>query len=209
MADCLDDCPCRLYARDEDVVPYQIGVNSTDEELLAHWYAGRCARCFAWWASRVAGDGRYLRVIEEVKRAYPDADVQNLVRDLVVQVLTRSVEIRRPIGWLKKSLPQAAFRDVGAHRVTRVRNFAPEELPEPPETRGYGDGPDDTARIDRLKDCIAKLGPEDRRMIVAIYFEGRDSWALAKEQGASLGTFNKQVWRIRRKLRDCIERSSL
>ncbi len=65
------------------------------------------------------------------------------------------------------------------------------------------------AELDAMRGCVDKLPPLDRQLIQKRYAERITSRALAAELGRPANTVYKAIQRIRRVLRDCIEKALL
>ena len=63
------------------------------------------------------------------------------------------------------------------------------------------------AELDALRRCVDKLPPPDRHLIQDRYFRKITSQALAAELGRPANTVYKAIHRIRRVLRECIEKA--
>lgn len=63
------------------------------------------------------------------------------------------------------------------------------------------------AELDAMRGCVDKLSPVDRQLIQKRYAERITSRALATELGRPSNTVYKAIQRIRRMLRDCIEKA--
>jgi len=59
---------------------------------------------------------------------------------------------------------------------------------------------------DALAKCLAKLGPDDRRLLMARYQEDSSPKALAERLGCPVKTIYSALSRIRQSLTDCIQR---
>ena len=61
--------------------------------------------------------------------------------------------------------------------------------------------------LDALRRCVEKISPSDRHLIQKQYRRRVTSQALAAELGRPANSVYKAIWRIRRKWRECVERS--
>lgn len=62
-------------------------------------------------------------------------------------------------------------------------------------------------RLDRLDDCLRKLPAGHRELVEQYYFFETDALSLAEQAKRTVDAVYKSLQRIRRRLRDCIERS--
>ena len=60
-------------------------------------------------------------------------------------------------------------------------------------------------RLDHLHTCLESLGEHVRRFITWRYDECIPLDTMAERSGRSVGAVKKQLWKLRRKLHDCIE----
>ncbi|MBN1394253.1 MAG: sigma-70 family RNA polymerase sigma factor [Pirellulales bacterium] len=63
------------------------------------------------------------------------------------------------------------------------------------------------AELDALKGCVEQLSPTDRQLIRQRYSRKITARALAAELGRPANTVYKAIQRIRRNLRECVERT--
>jgi len=70
-------------------------------------------------------------------------------------------------------------------------------LDEPPEHQ--------VMRLDHLKTCMESLGEHVRRFVTWRYDECIPLDVMAERSGRSVAAVKKQLWKLRRKLHDCIE----
>ncbi|MDP6524479.1 MAG: sigma-70 family RNA polymerase sigma factor [Kiritimatiellia bacterium] len=70
-------------------------------------------------------------------------------------------------------------------------------LDEPPEHQ--------VMRLDHLKTCMESLGEHVRRFVTWRYDECIPLDVMAERSGRSVAAVKKQLWKVRRKLHDCIE----
>jgi RNA polymerase sigma-70 factor (ECF subfamily) len=66
--------------------------------------------------------------------------------------------------------------------------------------------PEISARGEKLRECLAKLPPEQRTTLHRYYAEEESVETLALREGRSVEAIYKQLQRVRRALLDCIER---
>ena len=67
---------------------------------------------------------------------------------------------------------------------------------------------DQEIRLRRLESCLDELPPASRRLIDAAYEPGASIDELARSVGKKANALYQQLWRLRRILKDCVERSS-
>lgn len=70
-------------------------------------------------------------------------------------------------------------------------------LDEPPEHQ--------VMRLDHLQTCLESLGAHVRRFVTWRYDECIPLDEMAERSGRSVAAVKKQIWKLRRKLHDCIE----
>ena len=95
-------------------------------------------------------------------------------------------------------------------RLRRVADyharFAPDLLERELERRCQEPAGQDQEKLDCLKQCVASLGENLRRYVEWRYDEEIPLEEMAKRTGRSVGAIKKQLWQIRRKLQECVER---
>lgn len=95
-------------------------------------------------------------------------------------------------------------------RLRRVADyharFAPELLERELERRCLEPTEQDQLKLDYLKKCLASLGENLRRFVTWRYDEGIPLEEMATRTGRSIGAIKKQLWQIRRKLQECVEK---
>jgi len=64
-------------------------------------------------------------------------------------------------------------------------------------------------RLNHLQQCVEKLPPASRELVMAAYEPGSTIDQLATELGKSANTIYQQLWRIRRALERCIDEAIL
>ena len=60
-------------------------------------------------------------------------------------------------------------------------------------------------RLNHLQQCVEKLPPASRELVMAAYQPESTIDQLATELGKSANTIYQQLWRIRRALEQCID----
>lgn len=63
-------------------------------------------------------------------------------------------------------------------------------------------------KMQAMKQCLAKLPPKSRAIVEQYYFERVSMGRIAEHQGTTLATIRNFFYRIRLKLRQCIETSA-
>ena len=95
-------------------------------------------------------------------------------------------------------------------RLRRVADyharFAPELLERELERRCQEPAEADREKLDHLKKCVADLGENLKRYVIWRYDEEIPLQEMAERTGRSIGAIKKQLWQIRRKLRECVEK---
>jgi RNA polymerase sigma-70 factor (ECF subfamily) len=95
-------------------------------------------------------------------------------------------------------------------RLRRVADyharFAPDLLERELERRLQDPVGPDQVRLDHLQECVAALGENLRRFITWRYDEEIPLEEMANRSGRSVGAIKKQLWQIRRKLQQCVEK---
>lgn len=95
-------------------------------------------------------------------------------------------------------------------RLRRVADyharFAPELLERELERRCQESGGADQVRLDHLKKCVASLGENLRCYVNWRYDEEIPLEEMSTRTGRSIGAIKKQLWQIRRKLQECVEK---
>jgi RNA polymerase sigma-70 factor (ECF subfamily) len=101
-----------------------------------------------------------------------------------------------------------AFNQVRTHRHRRrqARLFFGEGLLEKLAAESQGMLDELEARSELLEQCCGKLHPRDRELIEVYYAGDSTVGALAEALGRPANTLYKALQRIRRTLRECIER---
>ncbi len=198
---CAPDCLCHLWATDADVVPYKGEDSPTDKELVDAWLLGDCQTSLVWWVGRLKGDGRYLKVMESVKSAYPEVDLEGIVGEFVKSVYEERPQIERPLGLFTKTLWRAAFRDLGLHRQSRV-HYADLTDYVVVDTEG---GTLDIERRKQLEGCFDKLAAKSRDILHALYWEQKPKDEVAALCEIKRDSFNRKLSRIHDALLNCLD----
>lgn len=60
-------------------------------------------------------------------------------------------------------------------------------------------------RLNHLQQCVEKLPPANRRLVMAAYEPGASIDRLAEQLGRSANAVYQQLWRIRRALESCVD----
>ncbi|WP_043769590.1 sigma-70 family RNA polymerase sigma factor [Algiphilus aromaticivorans] len=119
-----------------------------------------------------------------------------------------SAERGAPVAWLASIARYRALDMLRARRpeVSEQQN----ESGEPPATH-VDEGIDvqrqaeDQHELERLHDCLAELGGEQRSAVMLAYYEGFTHPELAERMTAPLGTVKSWVRRGLQRLRECLE----
>lgn len=64
------------------------------------------------------------------------------------------------------------------------------------------------ARLVHLNHCLQKLPEDQRNLVEGYYFRQLDAATVSEQAGRTIDAFYKTLQRIRRQLRDCIERAA-
>ena len=96
--------------------------------------------------------------------------------------------------------------------LTRLRRiadyhtrFAPELLQRELARRNSTTPELQERRLRQLKNCVETLNEQENRFIVWRYNEGIPLDQMASRSGRSVAAVKKQLWKIRRRLQDCVE----
>lgn len=92
----------------------------------------------------------------------------------------------------------------GSGRVVPLDDRILDQLAE--EAPGVLDGEEE--RLSRLEECLKRLGGHARRLLELRYTEGLTVRSISLDIGKSEGSLQQAFFKIRRQLRECIERSS-
>jgi RNA polymerase sigma factor (sigma-70 family) len=127
--------------------------------------------------------------------------------DLMQEVLVRTLQKMKQEAQIRSL--DAYVYGVAKHLVLELRRRppAPVRLDDAPEPKG-----DDGAHLDDsilMRECLAKLSPEDRT-VAAEYFTGdkRDRAALVKRLKISEVALRVRAFRLRKSLQKCIGQRS-
>ena len=110
------------------------------------------------------------------------------------------------LAWARK----LAFHRVLEYRrrATRQGFLFPDDVLERISER-WDENPAKSASSDRhdaLRNCMEKLRDDDRSIIDARYFEGRQVQEIAESTGRPANSISKSLQRIRQSLLECIEK---
>lgn len=206
---CPSDCLCQTHTY-SDVVPYrekatEDTVNGgqvecpTDERLLHTWRQNNCVQCLTWWIERVWEDPRYVAIVRDLQRKFPEAEVDDLKQVVTAGMYKGRVqEWRNVAAYFRRALSYAAS-DQSRRRAREITNA--EELENELLARGERES---SNRLERLKECLKRLSEKERRLKEAAYDLGRSVVEIAKNHGESYDAVVKQLSRLRKKLGDCI-----
>lgn len=98
--------------------------------------------------------------------------------------------------------------------LTRLRRiadyhtrFAPELLQRELERRSNDSAPElQQMRLTQLQSCVQSLNEQESRFLVWRYSDSLPLDQIASQSGRSVAAVKKQLWKIRRRLQDCVER---
>jgi len=98
--------------------------------------------------------------------------------------------------------------------LTRLRRiadyhtrFAPELLQRELERRSNDSAPElQQMRLTQLRSCVQSLNEQESRFLVWRYSDSLPLDQIASQSGRSVAAVKKQLWKIRRRLQDCVER---
>ena len=97
--------------------------------------------------------------------------------------------------------------------LTRIRRiadyhirFAPELLQRELERRSNSTPELQELRLTQLQRCVKSLSEQENRFVVWRYNESMPLEQIASQSGRSVAAVKKQLWKIRRRLQDCVER---
>ena len=97
--------------------------------------------------------------------------------------------------------------------LTRIRRiadyhtrFAPELLQRELERRSNSTPELQELRLTQLQRCVKPLSEQENRFVVWRYNESMPLDQIASQSGRSVAAVKKQLWKIRRRLQDCVER---
>ena len=95
-------------------------------------------------------------------------------------------------------------------RLSRIADyhtrFAPELLQRELDRRSDSTPELQEQRLTQLQRCIQSLTEQENRFIAWRYSESLPLDQIASRSGRSVAAVKKQLWKIRRRLQDCIER---
>lgn len=92
-------------------------------------------------------------------------------------------------------------------RRRRWRTMLETGLAEELATRREQLQPEFGERLSHLNHCLGKLPPDHRELVDGYYFQQTDVVTLAEQAQRSVEAIYKALQRIRRQLRDCVERA--
>ncbi len=167
--------------------------------MTEHVRAEEFARLFAAHRNRIF---RYVRALVPHR-----TDAEDVFQETSV-VLWKEFPCFRPGADFMPWALAIAFNQVRSHRHRRrrARLFFGEGLLEKlaAESRDLLEELD--ARADLLPACFEKLAPRDRELVASYYAGESTVGKLAGELGRPANTIYKALQRIRRTLRECVER---
>lgn len=166
---------------------------------------------------------RWERYVAEIARAQAglrtflrtllacSADVDDVLQEtnLVLWRKRGEYDESRPFGpWARR----VAYFQTLAHLKNRSRSresgFSEDMLEQLAEDSAERS---DTAdrRLAALRECLAKLPADDRRIVLARYEGNASVQKMARAAGRSADALSMHLYRLRKKLADCIERSGM
>ena len=131
---------------------------------------------------------------------------QDLVQEVLLVTLTalRGDRIQKPdelasfvLGTCRLTVTNR--RRSEQRRARLISEFAPDLVPAVP-----AEVPDPIAP-DRLVECLGRLAPRERTVIVLTFYAERDGDAIARELGTSAGNVRVIRHRALARLRECLE----
>lgn len=157
------------------------------------------ARLFAENRNRLF---RYIRALVPHR-----TDAEDVFQDAAVVLWREFPSFRRGADFLPWALA-IAFNQVRSHRHRRrqTRLFFSEALLETLAAEGAAMAGELDARGELLQECCGRLGRRDRELVTRYYRSESTVGALARELRRPENTIYKALQRIRRALRECVER---
>lgn len=155
-------------------------------------------------------------IILRVARAY--VPTHDLVYDVLQHVFIDFIQLADKERWnLKESdltphlIRLTKFRAIKIWR--RHQKHTPEHLKNLDEHFMFRlqEGSTDSEpvdRIDQLRDCLKKLPEEARKLVERHYFEGISVKDIARTQRSNVAAVRQVLYRIRLKLRECIDKTN-
>jgi RNA polymerase sigma factor (sigma-70 family) len=150
-----------------------------------------------------------LRVLGHTGRI----DLDDLVQDVLLRlqsgaVLERVASARNPLGYLLQIVRNAALDAVRRLRreTERYGSVPFHDLSPSLEFISFeqwaGSGEYRTLRLRRLREVLADLSEDDRRLLRWRFWEGRSTRDIAGELGASYSAVAVRIHRLLRRMRD-------
>lgn len=170
-------------ARDGDPEAYGIVVQAAQARLRA-FIAGYVPR--AEWVDEIAQQA-FVSAYRSLRDFTPGTDFPAWLRQIAYNHLRAELE--------------------KASRRRRLEAACAAELTR----RLERDGPRDDALVDALRDCVASLPPTSREIVARFYADEAPLAEIGKSLGRSADSLKVTLFKIRARLRDCVEhkRSSL
>ena len=131
---------------------------------------------------------------------------QDLVQEVLLVTLTalRDDRVQKPdelasfvLGTCRLTVTNR--RRVEQRRTRLIAEFAPELAPAAPAAA------DSTVVPEHLVECLDRLAPRERTVIVLTFYAERDGDAIARELGTSAGNVRVIRHRALARLRECLE----
>ena len=168
-------------------------------------------------ASKTAAQQEFLRVFLANEREIfryvavlvpPTADAQEIVQQTAVVLWEKfdQYDASRPFApWACRFALNIARQWMA--RRQRWKALLDRGLAEELALRREQLRPEFHARLEHLDHCLQKLSEKQRILIDGYYFEQSGVETLARQAQQTVGAVYKALQRIRRQLRECIERS--
>jgi RNA polymerase sigma-70 factor (ECF subfamily) len=143
-------------------------------------------------------------------QAPPPVDVDDLAQRTFVVIYSKLDEFEVGSNFAAWVFSIARFQlKTELTRLRRVADYharlAPDLLQKELDRRNSEPPELQQRRLDQLSKCLKLLGESSRRFIIWRYDEEISLEEMANRSGRSVAAVKKQLWKLRRKLHDCIE----
>jgi len=143
-------------------------------------------------------------------QAPPAVDVDELAQRTFVVAYSKLGEFEQGSDFAAWLFTIARFQlKTELTRLRRVADyharFAPDLLQRELDRRSSEPPELQQQRLDHLSDCLNSLGEHLRRYITWRYEDGIPLEEMAARSGRSVSAVKKQLWKLRRRLHECIE----
>ncbi len=143
-------------------------------------------------------------------QAPPPVDVDDLAQRTFVVIYSKLDEFEVGSNFAAWLFSIARFQlKTELTRLRRVADYharlAPDLLQKELDRRNSEPPELQQRRLDQLSKCLKLLGESSRRFIIWRYDEEISLEEMANRSGRSVAAVKKQLWKLRRKLHDCIE----